>query len=153
MDREVARVVLTVIATIGAIVCLSRLRFLIASVGGRKTGQPQADEQNLAEGRQGWLCGSAEVEGEASTLVSRAATMLAKGGLAGFTPVKILEKTNDSIRFERVEVGIGHQVPGQWFRRGELRFTPLGSGRTRVEWAAEPAILPVLAWVGGVLLA
>jgi hypothetical protein len=152
MDPDMARVVLAGITTLGAIVWLIGLQFLIASARTERTGhQPAPGEADLSGGEPaGWLGGSAEVEGDARLLASRATTMLAKGNLATFGVVKILQKTDDSVLFERAEEGMGNRPAGQWFRRGELHFLPLGSGRTRIEWAAEPARMGVLLGVGGV---
>jgi hypothetical protein len=151
MDPEVAQVVLAAIATVGTVVWLVGLQFLINSARGRRAGQQQAaGEVGLAsEGREGWLAGSTEVEGEASTLASRAAAILAKGDPFTFGPVKILEKTDAQLRFERADVGMANQPAGHWFQRGELRFVPLRSGRTRVEWAVEQADMRWLLWLGG----
>lgn len=151
MDHEAARIVLWGITAVGAVAWLAGLQFLLASSRRRRAGPQEANgEGTLAgEGREGWLSGSAEVEGEASALATRAAAVLAKGDRSTFGPVKILEKADDCIRFERVGEGVANQPAGQWFRRGELRFRPLGGGRTRVEWAVEPADLRWLLWLGG----
>jgi hypothetical protein len=150
MDPEVARVVLAAITAAGAVAWLVGLRFLIASSRRRRQQQAPGEGILAGEGQEGWLSGSAEVEGEASSLATRAATALAKGNLSTFGPVKIVEKADDHIHFERVEEGTANQPAGQWFRRGELRFTPLRSGRTRVAWAVEPADMRWLLWLGGV---
>src|SRR5262249_32454668 len=135
MDTEVAQIVLAVITAVGTIVWLISLQFLIASARGRRSGEPLApgEADHAGEGREGGLCCSAEVEAEASTLASRAAAILAKGDPFTFGPVKILEKTDDNVRFERADVGLANQ-PAGWFRRGELRFAPQRSGRTSVQW-------------------
>jgi hypothetical protein len=144
MDYEVASGLQLVIAAVAAVVWLIALRFLLASSQRGQTGQPQ----DAGESGDGWLSGSAEVEGEAATLATRAASILAKGNQFAFGPVKILEKDDSHVRFERVGPSGGNQQPGQWFRRGELRFTPLRSDRTRVEWAFEPANVRWLLWLG-----
>ena len=155
MDPEVARIVLGSITAVGAVAWLVGLQFLLASPRRRRAGPQEvpAEGSLVGEGREGWLSGSAEVEGEASALASRAAAALAKGNLFTFGPVKILEKADDHIRFERVGEGVANQPAGQWFRRGELRFTPLRAGRTLVEWAVEPADLRWLLWLGGLFQA
>jgi hypothetical protein len=151
MDPEIASVVLAAITTAGTVVWFVGLWFLIASGRGRQPGeQPDAAEVvGVAECPEGWLCGSADLEGEARTLAARAAAVLAGSTLLTFGPVKILEKTDDHIRFERVGADLANQPPGQWFRRGELRFAPLRSGRTHVAWAVEPANVRWLLWLGG----
>jgi hypothetical protein len=155
MDPEVARVVLAVITAAGAVVWLAGLQFLLASSRARRSGtRHDPAEVALAGGPpEGWLAGSAEVEGQASALASRAAAVLAQSSPSAFGPVMILEKADDHVRFEQAGVGVGNRPAGQWFRRGELRFTPLGPGRTRVEWAVEPADLRWLLWLGGLFQA
>ncbi len=147
MDPQVSQTVFAAITAVATVVWLVGLQFLLTSSRQGRAGPQQvpAEEAGAGEGREGWLSGSAEVDGDASTLASRAATILAKGA---FGPVKILEKTDDRVRFERVEAGLGRQPAGHWFRRGELRFAPLRSGRTRVEWAAEPAGMRALLGLG-----
>jgi hypothetical protein len=160
MDPETASVVLAAITAVGAVVWLAGLQFLIRSHPRRQFGeQPDSAEAVRAdECPEGWFCGSADVEGESRALATRAAALLANSTPLTFGPVKILEKTDRDIRFERVEVGQANQPPAQWFRRGELRFTPLRSGRTRVAWAVEPANVRWLLWlaagfqVGGLLV-
>jgi hypothetical protein len=151
MDPELARVVLATITVVGAVVWLVGLQFLTASAKLRRAKQQEAPtEASFAgEGQEGWLTGSAEVEEKAKALATRAATVLATGNLNTLGPVKIVEKTDDHICFERVGEGVANQPAGQWFRRGELRFTPLGSGRSRVEWVVEPADMRWLLWLGG----
>jgi hypothetical protein len=155
MDPEVARIMLAVITAAGAVAWLAGLRFLLASSRVRRTGGDHSSaEVSLAGGRpEGWLAGSAEVEGQASALASRAAAVLAQGSPSAFGPVMIVEKADDHVRFERAGVGVSNQPAGQCFRRGELRFTPLAPGRTRVEWAVEPADLRWLLWLGGLFQA
>jgi hypothetical protein len=155
MDIEVAHVVLAAITATGAVVWLIGLRFLTAS-SRRRAAAPQDGGEGIlvgGEGREGWLSGSAEVEGEAGALASKAATVLAQGIPQAFGPVKILEKADDRIRFERVGPGPANQPAGQWFQRGELRFVSLRPGRTRVEWAVEPLSMRWLLWIGGAFLA
>jgi len=151
MDPDVAVSVLAGITAIGAIVWLISLRFLTMSARkGHPGQQPAGDEiDRAATAPTGWLSGSAEVEGEPSTLATRTAAILAKGNLGTFGPVKVLEKTDDHVRFERLDASVANQPAGQWFRRGELRFMPLRSGRTRVEWFVEPLDMRWLLGLGG----
>jgi len=155
MDIEVARVVVAAITAAGAVVWLIGLRFLVASSRKRRGGQRDADEDTglAGGGREGWLCGSTEVDGEPGALASRAASFLAGGSPYAFGPVKILEKADDRVRFEGAGAGLADRPPGLWFRGGELRFVPLRPGRTRVEWAVEPAAMRSLLWLGGASLA
>jgi hypothetical protein len=155
MDPEVAQAVLWGITATGAVAWLAGLQFLLASSRRRRAGTQEVPGEgaHTGEGRDGWLCGSAEVEGEVGPLATRAAAALARGNPFTFGSVKIMEKTDDRLRFERIGEGVANQPAGQWFRRGELRFTPLRGGRTRVEWAVEPADLRWLLWLGGLFQA
>jgi hypothetical protein len=81
-------------------------------------------------------------------LAGRAAAVLAGGNLFALGAVKIVEKSEGHVTFERVGAGTTNQPANLWFRRGELRFTPLGTGRTRVEWAVEPLALSWLLRLG-----
>src|SRR5262249_50818755 len=120
MSSETAQVVLAIITSIEAIVWLFGLRFLYVS-SRRQEAEQQDDAGEVAlpgEGREGWLRGSVEVEGHATTLAARAAAILAKG-------VKILEKTDHHIRFERIGLGRGNRGENRWFQQGEMHFTPL----------------------------
>jgi len=94
------------------------------------------------------LIGGTEVDGQPRQLAVRAATVLAQGSQSSFGSVKIVEKTDDRIVFERAETGIGRQSAGRWFRRAELRFTAVSPARTRVEWLVEPANLRWLLQLG-----
>jgi hypothetical protein len=155
MDTDVAVVVVAAITAAGAVVWLIALRFVAASARADRAGQPQTPEEVGAagEGRVGWLTGGTEVEGEPSILAARAVAILAKGSLFAVGTVKVLEKDDQHIRFERADAGVGKVPASQWFRRGELRFTPLRPGRTRVEWAVEPADMRWLLWLGALFQA
>ncbi len=167
MDPQVAVIVLAGITAIGAIVWLVAARFLMMSARTRHTGQqPVGDEIDpSAATPAGWVTGSAEVEGDPSSLSDRAAASLARGNLGTQVSVKIVEKGDNHLRFERLDASAANQPVGQWFKRGEVRFTPLRAGRTRVEWCVEPLdmrwlltlgaafqVLGLLALVGGCAL-
>jgi hypothetical protein len=146
MDPEAAELVLAVITAIGAVVWLIALSFLIASARARTAG---SDEGGLAdEWPPDWLFGSAEVEGDAAELSTRAAALLVRGTTFPGVPLKIVEKTDRHVRFERAGASPGSRSVG-WVLRGELRFTPVAAGRTRVAWGAEPVALRWLLWLGG----
>jgi hypothetical protein len=151
MDPETAQIVLIAIAAAGAVVWLIALGFLIASARPRPAGV--GDEGGLAdEWPPEWLSGSTEVEGDAAELSTRAASLLARGTTFPGVPLKIVEKTDRHVRFERAGLLFGRRSPGSVLR-GELRFTPAGQGRTRVAWGAEPSDLRFLLWLGGAFLA
>jgi hypothetical protein len=138
MTTETAQTVLTVITAVGFVVWLAGLAFLLTSA---RVGRPATTDDLGEAWPQGWLTGWAEVSGRPEDLVQRATSLLVKEG-----SVKILERTDDRVAFERVG-----QVPaGGWGGRGELRFMPLGRDRTRVEYGVEregPRLLLRLAGV------
>jgi len=150
VDTEVAQIVLGAISVIAAATWLIGLRFLLSSA--RNGGPSEGDSHGLVDSEVSptrRLAGGAEIEGEASSLAAKAASLLAKGTVVPFVPLKIVEKTEDHIRFE-VIVSDGTSRSGVgYFRKGQLWFTPLGQGRTRVEWAVELADRDWLLWLGG----
>ena len=78
-----------------------------------------------------------EVKGEANAMANRAAKILLTGNQYTLSPIKVLEKADDHIRFESVAGGVVNQRAGLWFRQGELRFRPFGFGGTQIHWAVE----------------
>jgi hypothetical protein len=149
MEIEIARIVVVGITAIGVFVWLAGLRFLVDSwrLRYRRRQDPAATEQV-----DSWLSGAVDVEGEAGVLAGRAARVLAKGALQQLGPVKVLDVAEDRVRFERAAAVVAN-TPGQWFRRGELRFMPSLQGRSRVSWLVEPAPTEWLLWGGGVFQA
>jgi hypothetical protein len=143
VPSEIAKLVVVGITLIGAIVWLFSLKFLAKSA---RLMQPVPDKGPAEPPSRNLLAGSAEVEGAAKTLANKAATMLAKGTLG---PLKIVEKTDGFLIFERLDANIANQPAGNWFQRGELRFTALGNNRSRVEWIVEPSNFQWLLSVGG----
>src|SRR5689334_24992646 len=98
MDIETARILLAAITAAGAVVWLIGLRFLTASARRRRGAAPPEVIDGAGpdgEGHADWLTGSAEVEGEPGALASKAAAVLAKS----FGTIKIMEKTDDRVRF------------------------------------------------------
>lgn len=144
MDAETAQLVLIGITGLGAIFWVVALNFL-----SRCSRRGQSTE-SLAFG-ESWstnhLIGGTEVDGQPRQLAARAAAVLVQGNQSFFGPVKIAEKTDDRIAFERLE-GLANQSAGHWFRRVELRFTPVSPARTRVEWLVEPANIRWLLQLG-----
>ena len=145
MDPEAAQLVLGAILAIGAGVWLTGLQFLAGSSGTVKAGQDHGMVPDLQPSSQSRLTGYAEVQGQPGVLAAKAASILAKA--SSFGPIKIAEKTDNRITFERLGPGMVNQPSSRWFRRGELRFTSVGQGRCRVEWTAELANMGwLLAW-------
>ena len=155
MDIELARIVVVGITTAGVVVWLLALRFLVNSWRLRHARQGPPDDEGETDEEQvaGWLAGTVEVDGEAPVLAARAARLLAQGTLNNLGPILVLDKADDRVRFERPGAGMANTPPAQWFRRGELRFTPLGSGQSRVSWLVEPVASAWLLWLGGVFQA
>jgi len=142
---------LGIITALAAATWLIGLQFLWSSAkkGQPSEGTPHGRSEDSEASASRRLVGSAEVDGEASSLAAKAASLLAKGTVFPFFPVKIMEKSEDHIRFEPVGPGGGGQSPLGWFRQGLLWFTPLGQGRTRADWAAELTDTGRQLWLGG----
>lgn len=136
MDTEAAQIVLGVIVAIGAVFWLTGLQFLTGSTRAVKSSQPDESDPPFTESRNR-LAGTAEVDGQPSVLAIKAASLLARN--SPFGPVKIVEKADDRIKFERLGPGIANQPAARWFRQGDLRFVTAGRGRCRIEWAVELA--------------
>jgi hypothetical protein len=150
MSIDVAQIVLAVITALAAVVWLAGLSFLLASArpGTRNEDWESADPEVREEPPAQSVSGSAEVEGQAGALAAKAASLFAQNKLFPFGPFKIVEKSESRLRFEQVGPTGGPPAAG-WVRRGQLRFTPLGSGRTRVEWTVALAPRSWLLWLGG----
>jgi hypothetical protein len=151
LDTETAGIVLGAITALAIATWVVGLQFLMSSArGGELSGGSReggSDGGGASDNRR--LSGSAEVEGEARSLGAKAASLLAKGTLLPFLPVKILEKSEDHIQFERIAPGPGRKSGGGWLRQGLLCFTPLRQGRARIEWAVELPPTNWLLWAGG----
>jgi hypothetical protein len=150
VDSETAKVVLAGITALAVVVWLSGLRFLRSSAHRSPPREGLAVGEPEDAGSTGGtiLSGSAEVEGQPASLASRAAGLLAREALFPGVPLKVVEKSDRHVRFERVEAGGPVQAAGRWLRRGQLSFDALGGGRTRVEWAVELADPPWLLRLG-----
>ena len=142
MNVEMARMVLAVITGIGAGIWLLAFRFLLAAGAKPKPGQ-QAEEApaeehaaRISRWPENWVSGSVEVAGQPALLADQAVSFLARGDMQVLGPIKIVEKTDDRIVFERP--GPSTHPAGGWFRTGELHFTPLQPGRTRIDWGCGP---------------
>jgi len=137
VDPETAQVLLLAITAVAVIVWLIGVQFLVASArAGRPAPRDEYAEADLSpSATTNQLTGSAEVEGQPGALAARVASVLAKGNLFG--TIKIVEKTEDRIVFERLGPGVVNQPASRWFHRGVLRITPLRQGRSRVEWRVE----------------
>jgi hypothetical protein len=106
---------------------------------------PGADEVGAAPAER--IAGAIEVEGHPAGLADRAAATLAAMGREGFGPVRVLSRTDHRVDF----VGL-HRSGGSasaWVVRGQLRLEPAAEhGRTRVEYAVDPATSKLLLRFG-----
>jgi len=147
MDPEAAQLVLSGILVIGAVVWLTGLQFLVRA---SRAVTPERDQDMYPDSQSpsapNRLTGYAEVQGQPGVLATRAASILAKGSPLG--PIKIVEKTDDRLAFERLGPGMANQPASRWFRRGELRFSTARQSRCRVEWTAELANMDWLLKLG-----
>jgi hypothetical protein len=138
MDIATARLVWGILLGIGVAVWLASLQYLLNSVRLANTA-PEAgvDLSGVAPGN--WVVGSAEIEGRPETLVPRATAALVKDNNMGL--LKIVEQTPDRVHFEAPAQGLAAQTMQRGvpvgFRQGQLRFSALGSNRTRVDYAVE----------------
>ena len=140
MDPEAAQLLLLAITAAAVIVWLLGFRYIVGSY------RMQREGDDLAGASSGnLLSGRVEVEGQPGFLATRGASILAKA--SPFGPVKIVDKTDDHITFERLGPGVMNQQAGRLFRRGTFRFSLVNQGRTRVEWLVELANMGwLLAW-------
>lgn len=147
MSPELAQQVVIGITVVGAVVWLWSLTFLMKSARSMKSPMEALDDGSPPDGS---ISGVAEVDGDPKVLVARAASLLAKGTLGS---LKIVEKTDARLVFERTDPGIARQSVGRLFRRGEFRFTSLRQNRTQVAWSVEAGHFRWLLWIGGLVLA
>jgi hypothetical protein len=150
MDSSTAELVLYGITAVSVVVWMAGLRFLLSSLCGRKkTVEGLADPAEQA--RANLAYGSVEVECSASELSSRAAALLAAKSML------ICERTDEKIVFETPkefvaegaacepmtpsfpasvnQLGMQKRTGRLPSIHGQLHFTPLSSGKTRVDYA------------------
>jgi len=125
MDVDVAQVVLIALTAIAVAVWLAGLQFLTRCYRTVKTATDESRGAEPPETSSGIrLTGSAEVDGQPSPLAAKAAAVLANGNLLALGPIRIVEKTDARVRFERLE----NAGAGRWFRWGEMDFSAIGQG-------------------------
>jgi hypothetical protein len=151
MSTETAQLVLAIIAGVGFIAWLAGFQFLFNSARVSKTDAAVASDFNESL-PEGWMVGSAEVEGRPAVLAKRATALLVKQSPGPFGAIKIVEAGEDRLVFERVGPAPGGGQTGQWLRRGEMRFTAADAGRTRIDYAIERSPLRILLWIGALFL-
>ncbi len=145
MSEEVAKQVVIGIALAGAVAWLWSVIFLIKSA---RIVQSSPRDEWTEPAPPNLLTGSVHVEGGPKALTAAMATLLAQGALG---PLRIVEKTDSRIVFDKLATLTPSQTPGLWFQRGEMRFRPLGQKQCQVDWAVEPSKLRRLLWVGYVI--
>jgi hypothetical protein len=152
MTQQTAQMILYAIAVVAAVAWMAGLQFLVRSArigkaAGTATGQfpDEMPPENL-------IFGHAEVEGRADRLSAKAASVLA-GESARFGYLKIVQRTDESLRFEAAAAAAPATPAGQCLRRGQLRFTPLGADRTRIDYGIEVSAGRGLLWGGAVFVA
>lgn len=147
MTEETALLVLCLVAAVGALVWLLGLAYVLRSrqarvralTGGDYPGEgpafrSQALEDAGTEGSTAVISGSAEVEGAPEDLVSKAAHVMAVGGLG---QCRIVGRSEGRLVFEGTIQAKGKQDHGPRACRGGFRFTPVDTIRTRVEYLIE----------------
>jgi hypothetical protein len=145
MTTETAQVILVSVTTLASAVWLIGLWFLVASY---RTGRTEQLPDHFSHSEQlpkNWFLGSVEVDGQPGALVEQAASLLVR---AGSGSLKIVERTADRLAFEQIGL-----TPLGLPKQGQLRFTSVGSGRTRIDYAVEPPGLRLLLWLGGIFQA
>lgn len=100
-------------------------------------GTAPAEESWGLEGSEGThappdLSGSEEVPGEAQDLVRKAIALLVRGSVFG--PIRIVETQPDWIHFERIASKDPMPQNMAMFTGGELEFSQVRPGVTRVDW-------------------
>jgi hypothetical protein len=130
MAAELAQAIVYLITTIGAVVWVSGLWFLIRSVPKQPSaGAGLEGSDPSRRPPQGLIAGHAEIPGTPGDLSAKAAAILAK------EQVKIVQRTEDRVVFEGVGATMAGVAIGQPTLRGELRFTAIGAERTGVDYA------------------
>ncbi len=151
MDPEVGKWIVIAVATVGGVIWLSGLSYMIRATRERQARALEASqrfeiEENAAAGT---IVGDAEVAGEPEALSAKLAGLLAREGMGPFGPVKIVACDRREVVFEVVGVvlDMSGSVPSAGARRGRFRLSPSGS-RTRVEYAIETPTGRVLLGLG-----
>jgi hypothetical protein len=151
MDPEIGKWIVIAIGTVGTVVWLSALSYMIRATRERQARAMEAAqrfeiEENAAAGT---IVGEAEVVGEPEELSAKLAGLLAREGMGPFGPVKIVACERREVVFETAGMTPGSMGNPQsgGVRRGRFRLTPSGS-RTRVEYAIEIPTGRVLLGLG-----
>jgi hypothetical protein len=148
MTEETAQLLLALITAVALAAWVAGVQFML-----RSKQKPPVDEELMTSQSDGelagnWLHTSAEVAGEPASLAGKATALLAREG-TGLGTLKILERGSDRVGF--AQAGTGTAVANQTcpgLRGGELRFTAVGGGRTRIDVFLQVAQMRWLLWLG-----
>jgi hypothetical protein len=153
MTEETAVMVLWLIAGVGALVWLLGMAYVLRSRSARARALARGEEPSESpgfrsreledggtKGTTAVISGSADVEGAPEDLVSRAAHVMAVGGLG---QTRIVSRSQDRLVFEGTIQPEGKRRHGPRSYRGGFRFTPANTSRTRVEYLLE---IPGARW-------
>ncbi len=131
MDTQVAHLILNSVTAVALLVWLAGLRFLVMAA--REPHVDRGLDTNEPTDRLP-IQGMAEVDGEPESLALLAASILAKGSVSQFGPVRIVSRTADAVIFE----GSGESTGlGQCVRHGVIHFARLNQTATRIDYALE----------------
>ncbi|MDB5350303.1 MAG: hypothetical protein JWN86_1550 [Planctomycetota bacterium] len=150
MDAETARMVVIGIAAVLALIWLSALQVMILAT--RDQGSPAQETAErfgvVEQESASTIVGEAEVDGLPEELSRKLATLLARGAMGPFGPVKILSCDPEEVVFEASEPS-SRISP---IRHGRFRMFRSGS-RTRIDYALDSPSGRTLLKVGWILLA
>ena len=131
VDTQVAHLILNSVTAVALLVWLAGLRFLVMAA--REPHVDRGLDTNEPTDRLP-IQGMAEVDGEPESLALLAASILAKGSVSQFGPVRIVSRTADAVIFE----GSGESTGlGQCVRHGVIHFARLNQTATRIDYALE----------------
>jgi hypothetical protein len=152
MDQQTAQWVLYAITVAAGVAWMAGLRFLVRSVRISQSGHSREISRFGEEPPPAnVMVGTAEVEGMAESLSSKAASILA-GDASRFGCVKIVERTNDCLRFEASPSATATPPAAQCLRGGQLRFTPVEHNRTRIDYGIDVSAGRGLLWGGAIFV-
>lgn len=143
METEQAQILVATIAGAAAVVWLFGLQYLAAS---RKPLPPGGGLDCAEPSSPDCILGRAEIEGRPDMLAARTAAALAQGN--PFGSVRIVDKADDRVGFERLGPGDFRRGAGSWTERGAFRFAPAGHGRSQVEWTGEMSRMGLMIALG-----
>lgn len=164
MSQDMAWGILVAIAATGGIIWVITAVWFVSAVRARPAADPGDLPPTRARGVEGppgddVLTGRVEVAGRPDELSARLAETLGRSGLGGLL-TRVIERTPDRVVFEVLStptqlaaVSRGGGDSGRRPVRGEVVFSPYGSGRTRVDYALAKGAGAWMVLAGYVVLA